>query len=47
MTCCSTGEDYYSPAFLGYVPDGEVPGESLKDILDWERILYKTAEVPR
>ena len=35
------GEDTYNPAFVGYVPEGQVPEDKLQDMLDWEKILHK------
>ena len=35
-------EDSYNRSFVGYVPEGQVPVDNLKDMLDWEKILYKT-----
>jgi hypothetical protein len=35
-------EDTYNRSFIGYVPEGNVPEENLKDMLDWEKILYET-----
>jgi hypothetical protein len=34
-------EDGYNPAFVGYVPEGEIPVEHLKEMLDWNKILLK------
>jgi hypothetical protein len=34
-------EDEYNRSFLGYVPEGELPMEHLKMMLDWNRILLK------
>jgi len=34
-------EDTYNRAFVGYVPEGQVPMEHLKTMLDWNRILRK------
>ena len=36
-------EDNYFPAFVGYVPEGEVPVENMQDMLDWDKILLKPA----
>jgi hypothetical protein len=38
------GEDTFNPAFVGYVPEGQVPVEHLKDMLDWEKILLKPSQ---
>lgn len=35
------GEDGYNPAFVGYVPEGEIPVEQLKQMLDWNKILRR------
>jgi hypothetical protein len=34
-------EDAYNRSFVGYVPEGQVPVEHLKTMLDWGRILRK------
>ena len=34
-------EDSYNRSFVGFVPEGEVPMEHLKTMLDWNRILRK------
>jgi len=34
-------EDNYYRAFVGYTPEGQVPADNLKDMLDWDKILYK------
>jgi hypothetical protein len=34
-------EENYFPAFVGYVPEGDVPVENLQDMLDWDKILLK------
>lgn len=34
-------EDTYNRSFVGYVPEGKVPMEHLKTMLDWNRILRK------
>ncbi len=34
-------EDTYNRSFVGYVPEGQVPLEHLKTMLDWNRILLK------
>ncbi|MFN8412908.1 MAG: hypothetical protein U0Z26_11015 [Anaerolineales bacterium] len=36
-------EDTYNRSFVGFVPEGQVPMEHLKTMLDWNRILLKTA----
>jgi hypothetical protein len=41
------GEDNYYPAFLGYVPEAAVPEESLKEMLDWEKVLHRTSDIPQ
>jgi hypothetical protein len=35
------GEDTFNPAFVGYVPEGQVPEDKLADMLDWDKILTK------
>ena len=34
-------EDTYNRSFVGFVPEGQVPVEHLKTMLDWNRILRK------
>ena len=34
-------EDYYNRSFVGYIPEGQVPVEQLKTMLDWNRIFRK------
>jgi hypothetical protein len=34
-------EDTYNRSFVGYVPEGQVPMEHLKTMLDWNKILRK------
>ena len=34
-------EDTYNRAFVGFIPEGKVPEENLKDMLDWDKILLK------
>lgn len=34
-------EDAYHRSFVGFIPEGDVPEDNLKDMLDWEKILYK------
>jgi hypothetical protein len=34
-------EDTYNRSFVGYVPEGQVPLEHLKTMLDWNKILRK------
>ncbi|MBK9600496.1 MAG: hypothetical protein IPO36_01430 [Anaerolineales bacterium] len=34
-------EDTYNRSFIGFVPEGQVPTEHLKSMLDWNRILRK------
>jgi hypothetical protein len=31
-------EDTYNRSFVGYVPEGQVPVEHMKKMLDWEKI---------
>jgi hypothetical protein len=34
-------EDYYNRSFVGYVPEGKVPLENIKPLMDWKKILLK------
>jgi hypothetical protein len=34
-------EDNYNRSFLGYTPEGQLPMEHLKDMLDWNKVLRK------
>jgi len=34
-------EDTYNRSFVGFVPEGQVPMEHLKTMLDWNKILRK------
>jgi hypothetical protein len=34
-------EDYYNRSFTGFVPEGQVPMEQVKTMLDWKKILVK------
>ena len=34
-------EDNYNRSFVGYVPEGQVPVENLKPLMDWNRIILK------
>jgi hypothetical protein len=34
-------EDQYNRSFVGYIPDGQIPVEPLKTMLDWNRIFRK------
>lgn len=34
-------EDFYNRSFVGYVPEGTVPLENLKPLMDWNRIILK------
>ncbi len=34
-------EDTYNRSFVGFVPEGQVPAEHLKTMMDWNRILRK------
>jgi hypothetical protein len=36
-------EDAYNRSFVGYLPEGQVPMEHLKTMLDWNKILRKQA----
>jgi hypothetical protein len=35
-------EDTYNRPFVGFIPEGKVPEENLKDMLDWDKILYRS-----
>jgi hypothetical protein len=35
-------EDQYNRSFVGYVPEGQVPIEHIKEMLDWNKILRKS-----
>lgn len=35
-------EDTYNRSFIGFIPEGKVPEENLKDMLDWDKILYRS-----
>jgi hypothetical protein len=34
-------EDTYNRSFVGFVPEGQVPTEHMKTMLDWNKILLK------
>jgi hypothetical protein len=34
-------EDAYNRSFVGYVPEGQVPVDDMKEMLDWNKILKK------
>jgi hypothetical protein len=34
-------EDQYNRSFVGYIPEGQIPLEHLKTMLDWNRIFRK------
>jgi len=34
-------EDQYNRSFVGYVPEGQIPVEDLKTMLDWDKIFRK------
>lgn len=34
-------EDNYNRSFVGYAPEGKVPVENLKSLMDWNRIILK------
>lgn len=34
-------EDTYNRSFIGFIPEGKVPEENLKDMLDWDKVLYR------
>lgn len=34
-------EEAYNRSFVGYVPEGQVPMEHLKTMLDWNKVLHK------
>jgi len=40
------GEDGYNPAFVGFVPEAEMPVEHFKDMLNWNKILLKEFKTP-
>ena len=44
-------EDQYNRSFVGYIPEGQVPVEHLKTMLDWNKIFSspsrRTPSVPR
>jgi hypothetical protein len=40
-------EDYYNRAFVGYIPEGDLPEENLKDMLDWNKILHRPKSLPQ
>ena len=40
-------EDYYNRSFVGYVPEGELPMENLKDMLDWDKVLHRPKGIPQ
>ena len=40
-------EDYYNRAFIGYTPEGDLPMENLKDMLDWSKILHRPKSMPQ
>ena len=40
------GEDGYNPAFVGFVPEGEIPVKDLEEMLDWNHILLKEVLSP-
>jgi len=35
-------EDTYNRSFVGFIPEGKVPEDNLKDMLDWDKILYRS-----
>ena len=37
-------EDAYHRSFVGYIPEGEVPGKNLDEMLDWEKILARPVQ---
>ena len=34
-------EDQYNRSFVGYTPEGQIPVEHLKTMLDWDKIFRK------
>lgn len=34
-------EDTYNRSFVGYIPEGELPMEHIKEMLDWNKLLPK------
>lgn len=34
-------EDNYNRSFVGFVPEGKVPAEKMKEMLDWNKIILK------
>ncbi len=34
-------EDLFNRSFVGYVPEGQVPLNNLKEMLDWNKILRR------
>jgi hypothetical protein len=38
-------EDSYYRAFVGFVPEAQLPVDNLKDMLDWDKILHKPQTV--
>jgi hypothetical protein len=34
-------EDYYNRAFVGYAPEGQIPLENVKPLMDWNKLLLK------
>jgi hypothetical protein len=34
-------EDSYNRSFIGYTPEGKIPEDNLKDMLDWEKVLFR------
>jgi hypothetical protein len=37
-------EDAYHRSFIGYIPEEQLPEENLKNMLDWDKILYKPVQ---
>jgi hypothetical protein len=37
-------EDNYNRSFVGFTPEGMIPEENLKDMLDWEKVLHQPAQ---
>lgn len=35
------GEEYYNGSFIAYLPEGQIPANDLKEMLDWNKILRK------
>lgn len=40
------GEDGFNPAFVGFVPEGQLPAKDLEEMLNWNHILLKKVVSP-